>query len=169
MKPKLFRRDYALNVADEIASEIERGGNRVIVTGSIRRNKPSVKDIDLVVETRQFAGVSFPEHLRLIRGGENYRQYDCELSNGRTIAVDVWRCADPEQWGGFVLFSTGSADYNVRLRHRAKTLGLRLNQSGLWRDDRHLPLCERGIVDALGLPYLSPAQREIYNTKREES
>lgn len=149
--------------ADEIMNAIEAGGNRVSVAGSLRRGCDHVGDIDLVVLTSNLDALALPEWLVLERGGAAYRRYTADA----TIGVDIWRCPDEAQWGGFMLFATGSATYNIHTRQRAKARGFVLNQSGLSRDGMTLALDERGITEALGLPYLTPSEREAWGNRRQ--
>lgn len=67
----------------------------------------------------------------------------------------------PEEYGAAVLMATGSGEFNVMMRGKAKKLGLRLNQYGLWLGDRRVCDCstEDMIFAALGMTYVRPEDR----------
>jgi len=159
-------RNAAHALALMIADTINDGGNDCAITGSIRRWKQTVGDIDMVVLTRNLDGVTLPDWLTFERGGESYRRYSAPIGYDTTIGVDIWRCADENHWGGYMLFSTGSAEYNIYLRLIAKQQGMTLNQSGLWRGKRQVALGEQQIVTALGVDYLTPRERETWTTNK---
>lgn len=57
-------------------------------------------------------------------------------------------------------YFTGSYEHNIYLRGIAKNMGLRLNQAGLFKDGKPLPLkSEEDIYKHLGLKYIPPTQR----------
>jgi len=66
--------------------------------------------------------------------------------------------------GSFMLFLTGSKEFNIRCRVRAREMGFRLSQYGLI--DEHgeeASITELGILEKLGLlsPFAIPAARSI--------
>lgn len=63
-----------------------------------------------------------------------------------------------------LLHSTGSGTFNELLRHRAKELGFKLSQKGLFRRDDGSPVpgrfeSDRDIMAFLGVKYLAPWER----------
>lgn len=151
----------ATTVAEMLTDHINIAGHKAQVAGSIRRRLKSVGDIDLVVQANNLAGVTLPTWLTVVRGGKDYRRYVVPESG---LGVDIWRCPSDDAWGGFMLFATGTADYNVFMRRHANQRGYKLNQHGLWRAGAHLPLREYEIVQVLGLPYLTPEERNHFKT-----
>ena len=57
---------------------------------------------------------------------------------------------------------TGSREHNTAMRGRAKDLGLKMNEYGLFRGERkcRLPLPRKEIFATLGLQYIDPELRE---------
>jgi DNA polymerase (family 10) len=78
--------------------------------------------------------------------------------------------AAPETGTTLLLIRTGSRDHNVRLRQRAKDIGMKLSAdgSGLFRvtgqevhdEERIATDTEESIFGALNLPYAVPEERE---------
>ncbi|MFO0375480.1 MAG: PHP domain-containing protein [bacterium] len=53
---------------------------------------------------------------------------------GQTVQVDL-RLVDESQWGAALMYFTGSKDFNVAMRQRALSMGLTLNEYGLFPED----------------------------------
>lgn len=143
-------------------NEETREGNWAVV-GSYRRGKFTWKDIDILIEcdTDTFKKVEEilqedPNYKRTMSGSSiirgNYHGYD----------FDVTRVT-PGEWGSFLLYRTGSAQFNMHMRAIAKKLGYRLNEHGLFDSDgnRIAYATEEDIFNALGINYVKPQNREL--------
>jgi DNA polymerase/3'-5' exonuclease PolX len=149
----------AAKVAEMITDHIIGGGHTAAVAGSIRRHAKTVGDIDIITITKNLAALELPPWMRIVRGGGQYRRYAVSLENGTEIGVDIWACPSEKQWGGYLLFATGTAGYNIFMRREARKYGYLLNQAGLWKNGKHLALTEHEISRALGLPHLTADER----------
>ena len=160
-----FKEKEARRVADAIVSQYSEQGISLLHAGSIRRACPEVGDIDLIalVGGRLKSLKTLPrlKNLRFVRGGAEYHRYEYDIKRGQTIGIDIW-AANENTLGGMLLFATGPADYNIFLRQQAKKRGYHLNQLGLWRGDKHIPLTEDEIQGALGVPTLTPSERNMW-------
>ena len=66
-----------------------------------------------------------------------------------------------ESFGAALQYFTGSKDHNVVLRGMAKALGLKINEYGVFRDDRQIAgRTEEEVYAAVGLPWIPPELRE---------
>ncbi len=151
-------------VADELIAYLE--GTETIqaaeTAGSIRRWRPTIGDIDVLVATEapEDAAASFTDWERVdqvIEAGENKASV-----RARGIRVDV-RLVRPEHFGSALQYFTGSKDHNVRLRNRAIDRGLKMNEYGVFReadDERVAGETEQSMYDALELPWIPPELRE---------
>ncbi|MBI4559307.1 MAG: DNA polymerase/3'-5' exonuclease PolX [Candidatus Hydrogenedentes bacterium] len=134
---------------------------RIEVAGSIRRRKEVVKDIDIVASSNK------PEALmkRLVRltnvetvTAEGETKSSVVLKSG--IAADL-RVVTDEEFPYALHHFTGSKEHNVAMRQRARTRGLKMNEYGLFRDEKNVPCRdEAAIFKALDLPYIPPELRE---------
>jgi DNA polymerase (family X) len=133
----------------------------VEVCGSIRRKKEIVRDIDILVAgadyeriTSEF--VSAPEVEEVLLRGET--KTSCRLNSG--IEADL-RVVSEESFPYALLYFTGNKEHNVRLRGMAKKKGWKLNEYGLYDDEKPVPCKdEEEIFKTLGLSYIPPELRE---------
>lgn len=154
--------------------------------GSLRRGRDSIGDIDILIATAdpEAARAAFCEHgsvIKVLARGE--RKCSVRLSleglGGRfgsdanaAVQADL-RIVPRASWGAALMYFTGSKEHNVRLRERALSKGMTLNEYGLFPEDKSdaTPPQERGvepvaskteesIYKALGLPFIAPPLRE---------
>jgi DNA polymerase (family 10) len=136
---------------------------QVEVAGSFRRRRDTVKDLDIVVATRDahtvlVAFAALPQVERVLLRGET----KCSIEADSGFQVDC-RAVAPHEFGAAMQYFTGSQAHNVRLRGHALRLGMTLNEYGLFEvdsDRRVAGETEEGVYAALGLPCIAPEDRE---------
>lgn len=128
---------------------------RVDVCGSIRRCKPDVGDIDMVVDGDLQVVRDTPGEWRWVEGGASKATLDFYGTQ-----VNLLR-SDDEHWGAAIFYFTGPHDYNIAYRRRAKGLGLLLNEKGLFGKDNQCiaSRTEHEIYRALGKLWKRPEER----------
>ena len=131
------------------------------IAGSFRRGRPDSGDIDLLIKYtsglvfEKLAPLNIVFHSRgpekaagVVRIGEyGYAQIDIMI-------------AKPADYPTFLLYLTGSREFNIRMRAHAKKLGYMLNQHGLYKNG--LPVYIKSEVDVfrvLQLAFVSPVDR----------
>ena len=76
------------------------------------------------------------------------------------IELDL-RVVPEESFGAAMQYFTGSKEHNVVLRQRAKDLGLKINEYGVFRGDESVAgRTEEEVYAAVGLPWIPPELRE---------
>lgn len=149
------------------------------VAGSLRRRRETVGDVDLICSLKDAAAgqdvssafVKFPEVQRVL--GEGATKASVLTAGG--LQVDL-RIIPSDNFGAALLYFTGSKDHNVKLRGRAQTMGLTLNEWGLYKLDEYdkaakktaeappvKPVASKTEADVyakLGLPFIDPEMRE---------
>jgi DNA polymerase (family 10) len=159
-------REFALVAGRKAASAIDPLVSRLAYAGSVRRMRPDVGDVDLLVipkpglswESIKSAVASVCEDGRVVgRGGKLTGWVPVD---GDAVKLNVF-FTDSESWGAALMFTTGSRKYNVACRAFARKKGLKLNEYGVWKGDVRLPGSdsEGGICRALGIPWLPPIER----------
>ncbi|MCA9262456.1 MAG: DNA polymerase/3'-5' exonuclease PolX [Planctomycetales bacterium] len=107
------------------------------MAGSYRRGKETVGDLDLLVASDDSAAVmrhfeAFPRLAEVLVRGET--KMSIRVDSG--LQIDL-RVVPQKSFGAALQYFTGSKEHNVILRGRAKQLGLRVNEYGVFRvDDR---------------------------------
>lgn len=139
------------------------GVKQGVVAGSIRRGRPTIGDIDLLITAEDpAAAMSTFVHMdtvaRILGSGET--KSSVELHSG--VQVDL-RVLPPERWGTALQYFTGSQAHNIATRDFALRRGYTLNESAFTRlDNGEHTACatEEEVYAFLGLPFIPPELRE---------
>jgi DNA polymerase (family 10) len=141
--------------------EAKVGPGCVEVCGSIRRCREVAKDIDVLAagddhEDLSSYFIAMPEVDEVLLAGDT--KTSCRLKSG--VEVDL-RVVSPDAFPYALMYFTGSKEHNVRLRGIARKKGWKLNEYGLFEENRIISLkTEEEIYNALGLSYIPPELRE---------
>ena len=119
------------------------------VAGSFRRKKEDIKDVDIVIsgshkkELYERLKEYYPEGMELeendlvqlggTQSGNRILRWYVNYGWDR-IKLDC-HFADIENYGAVLLYFTGSKEFNIAMRARAKRMGFKLNQYGLYIRD----------------------------------
>ncbi len=158
--------------ADEVASELLahmreiNGIAQMEMAGSYRRGCETVGDLDLLVEAGDATAVM--DHFgKLASVVDVLARGDTKMSVrlGSGLQIDL-RVVPGESFGAALQYFTGSKDHNVVVRGRAKQMGLKVNEWGVFRvegDGSETYLTgdsETEFYAALDLPWFPPEMRE---------
>jgi DNA polymerase (family 10) len=161
-------------VADRLLSYLGEHDavERADTAGSLRRWRPTVGDVDVLVASEDgervlSAFTAWEETDDVIEAGT---QKASVRSNG--LRVDV-RVVVPGEFGAALQYFTGSRDHNVSVRNRAIELGLKMNEYGVFDvsdvedpdagqrvGTRVAGDTEAGMYEAVDLPWIPPEMRE---------
>lgn len=155
----------ALAEAEKLLSKLK--GNKDIIrsdiAGSIRRRKEVIKDIDLVASAKPktekkvmdfFTGL--PEVQSITVKGDT--RSSVLLKSG--IHADL-RIVSDSEFPFALHHSTGSMEHNAAMRGRAKKMGIKMNEYGLFKGESRIPCKDEvEIFKSLGLSYIAPELRE---------
>jgi DNA polymerase (family 10) len=152
--------------ADRIITVLkkEKAVEQITVAGSMRRKKPTVGDIDILVSSKN------PHNV--IDKFTNLKEIDKVLVKGETRAAVVLksgtqvdlRVLPSKSWGSGLLYFTGSKNYNIQLRKIAIKHNWKLNEYGLFDKKTGKMIAgktEEDVCKKLGVPFLTPEQREM--------
>jgi len=151
--------ERAQKMATEIIVRLSPYCSRIELAGSIRRRKPFVNDIDLVLIPNDLWNLH--AELRKLGQVKMAGKKIMRVMIGNT-QVDIY-IAEEATWATLLLIRTGSAENNIRLATLAKKKGWRLAASGdgLFNEngERIAGDTEESIYAALGLRYQEPWER----------
>jgi len=135
---------------------------RAEVGGSLRRQKETIGDLDLVAASTDqraladaFAQAPFADEV--LAHGPTKVYIVC---NG--VEIDL-RIVEPEAYGSLLHHFTGGQAHNIALRERAVKMGINISEYGLAKEGtgNYEPVAtEEELYGRLGLPYIPPELRE---------
>ncbi len=157
----------ALPIGEEMLARVRNlsGVRRAELAGSIRRGKETIGDIDILCAAEngkeiieQF--VQFEGVIRVLASGATKGSVTVGIEKGRELQIDL-RVVEVDSFGAALQYFTGSKEHNVRLRELAIRKKLRLNEYGLFKEEKAIAgEREDGIYGQLGLSLIPPELRE---------
>jgi DNA polymerase (family 10) len=160
-KPRIPLQE-AEKIANPIVNQLKKlkQVEKIIVAGSIRRKKPTIGDIDIVIETRnpgivadKFIKMPFVKKI-LGKGKEK-----ATIITKSGMQVDI-RLFNENEFGAGLLYFTGDKGHNIWLRKIAIKKGYKLNEYGLFSGNKRVAgRTEQEIYKKLGVKYLEPEKR----------
>lgn len=160
---KRYRLDQITPVAERIVTLLKpsRGVIRIEIAGSIRRRREDPKDIDIVAACEESTDImerfiSMEEVNTVVMMGPT--RSSVILHSG--IHVDL-RAVSSDEFPSTLHHFTGSKPHNIELRTLAAKKGLKINEYGVFRDERKIAYkSEEAIYETLGMPFIVPELRE---------
>jgi DNA polymerase beta len=137
------------------------------ICGSYRRKKPTSGDIDILVSKKNDNGnlKIFIDKIREILVDDITHNYEIKYMgfakyDGNPIRrIDI-RYIPYESYYTALLYFTGSAELNKKMRQIAKTKGLKLSEYGLLKKNKKLEInSEYDVFKILEIPYIEPRLR----------
>jgi len=142
----------------------EEFASNMFAAGSLRRKCNEMGDVDVViviatVEQEGQVNMTLRSMFGNLKNGKPKKSGLVEI-DGHKVQVDVL-VTIAEGLGAALMHSTGPFQLNIEQRYKAKSLGYKLNEKGLWQGEKRSPAyTEEEIYKVLGLAYLTPEQRE---------
>jgi DNA polymerase/3'-5' exonuclease PolX len=164
-------------LAYTIRKELEHYFTRLEVAGSIRRNKPEVKDIELIGVPKlehhlnllgeKFAIRSLIDEYdwsdlgKPIKNGSRYKQIETKYG----INLDLFIIFPPSEWGVQFVIRTGPASFSRRVvtqRHKGGLLpsDCKVKDGAVYRYGELVPTPEEeDFFNLLEIDYINPSRR----------
>jgi len=138
------------------------------IAGSYRRLVETVNDVDIIIftECHEYGwGAILGEisECECVKRTTSLGQKKATLILETGLQVDLY-LAKPEEAGTMLLYFTGSPFFNIALRARAKRMGLKLNERGLYDEEDQLCIStntESVVLAKLGLEYIPASERSV--------
>lgn len=162
--------ERAKDIAHNLLTMNDAWCKKIDVVGSIRRERPTINDIDFVVIATDSGWNSIEGNMvitfraRYVLSGSKILRFMVPFKND--LQVDFYR-GDESNYGILKLVRTGSAEHNIWLARYAIGKGMRLQYSkGLTEKGEVIAgRTEEGVFKALGLDYIIPSEREMVSGK----
>ncbi len=163
-RSQAFKLSFAVPFAQSFISWLRKvpGIIDIVPAGSYRRWKETVGDLDILTTCEDAAAVmekfvKHPEVREVVSMGET--KTTVILKAG--LQVDI-RVLEKKAFGAGLLYFTGSKAHNVALRDRAKRMGLKISEYGVFREDGSWAAgqTEEEVYAAVGLQWIPPELRE---------
>lgn len=154
--------DEAKKLFDGLAQLLGVPSEDITLCGSARRQSELVGDLDIVISTT--------DKYLLNKIKSKLSSYKVTVSGNKKLSfiiqestmtpVDIY-ITDPSTYIPMVLFLTGSGNFNIKMRGKAKQYGYKLNQYGLFDKDGNLieVHSEKDIFKMLHMDYVEPKNR----------
>lgn len=166
--------------ARSLVSYISPYCERIEVAGSIRRRRPDVGDVELVLIPRLKARIS-GQQMRMFgdpiptkphsltwevldqlfgapeKGGDRYR---CYPAVEKRPQVDIFAVLPPAQWGPMYCLRTGPAAFSKDCVIRLRKRGMRQEAGRVMKGEQVVDCPEElDFLRACGLPWIAPEDR----------
>lgn len=157
---------HAFKVANQLLADVKKcpGVIRAEVTGSLRRCKETVKDIDIVAsaEAENRTGImdfftSYPGLKTINAKGET----KSSIITAEGMQADL-RIVSDDEFPYTLHHFTGSKEHNTAMRGLAKKLGIKMSEWGLFKENGERIDCkdEKEIFAFFKMDYIPPELRE---------
>lgn len=176
---------FARNLANHMLEILSPECDRIEIAGSIRRQKPEVGDIEIVLIPKpiydlfglplygadRIEAALHREGFELLKNGDHFKQ--ARVSPRGQVNFDIF-LTTPEQWGVIYTIRTGSADFShwlVTPRQQGGALpsSLRVADGRIWSGKTALETPEEAdVFRAAGLNWIPPMDRREGEWKRGE-
>jgi len=155
---------FMLPTASEIEDKLKslKEVKQISLAGSIRRRKETIRDIDILVSTKNPNKVidfftKLENVKRVLAKGSTKASVKLKDDN---IQVDI-RAISNDVFGSALQYFTGSKEHSIKLRKIAIKKGYKLSEYGLFKGKRIIAgKKEVDVYKKLGLPYIEPELRE---------
>ncbi len=153
----------AILAADEFLKPLSKlpEVKRISVAGSLRRQKETVRDIDILVISHKPKKImdtftKLPSVKDILAEGET----KASVRTKEDTQIDC-RVVEEKSFGAALLYFTGSKNFNIKIRQLAIRKGLKINEYGVFKKEKFVAgSTEEEIFKLLGMAYVEPEMRE---------
>lgn len=125
--------ELANQVADQIINELKICPYiaKIEKLGSLRRQEPSIGDVDLGIVVSNLAKAkNYIEKMKVVKYILSAGNNMISLQNYQNIQIDI-KISPSDEWGSFLQHFTGSKTHNILLRKHSLNLGYSLSEHGI--------------------------------------
>lgn len=158
--------EYVLKIL--LNKEFGKGTYKLEICGSYRRGKMFSNDIDCLITSDYFDLEDIVKVLKEYNVITEVLSYklekfmgiaNCPSREENNFRFDI-EFVKKDEWYPALLYFTGSKEHNIMIRERAKKLGYKLDQHGLYKGNKKIKLnSEEQLYEILNLEYVPPENR----------
>lgn len=152
----------AKQIADGLIEDLTPFSEKISIAGSIRRERPEVNDIEIVMVRKKSELIYLMDYLKYykkIKGNVTGKYMQLEMPDG--IKIDLFFC-DEDQWGNIYFIRTGSYDWNIQIMGELRKNGYRHEEGRLHKDGVVIPCYEEeDLFKAIGINFVDPPNRHL--------
>lgn len=157
----------AAAIAEQVIEHLKviRSIKRIDTMGSLRRQLPTIGDVDLTVVAPDSDAQAIVDRFLVTPGVlsvDNAGEKKASIILPPNVRVDL-RVTDGDQYGAMLQYFTGSKQHNINLREFALKQGYSLNEYGIKEvatGKLHTFTTEESFYEFLGLDWIPPEIRE---------
>jgi DNA polymerase/3'-5' exonuclease PolX len=161
----------AEKLADKLTHYLIESWEIAAYGGSIRRKRPEVKDIEIIIVLNRdkpktieldLRNLEFYNRIKFVKNGEKYKQFWLTKKDGtKIIKVDLFIVTHPAQFGVIYVIRTGCAAFSKWIVNCRKDKGFKFSKGALYRNDTLITTkSELSVFEALQLRFVRPETRE---------
>ena len=165
----------ARDLAEKVVFQLQPYVEKIIIAGSIRRRKPEVKDIDLVLipktepikdlfgmvtgHKRMDGFINTIKSWEVLKGSPEEGKYIQCMVQGMKVEI---ACASPLNYGNLVLIRTGNAEFSKMIMTEVLRRGFSQKDGFLYHKDEVINVPdEMTYFKTIGVPYVQPENRNL--------
>lgn len=164
--------DTARYASESIIFKLKPYCDRIMVGGSIRRQRNDINDIDLIVIPKRIEITDMFDNVigtQPVKGfcdvinswqkikGDPTGKYCQRIVNGHKVEIAI---ATRDNFGNLLIIRTGDSDFSHKLMILARQRGLEQRDGYLYKGDKLIPCYEeKDYFAALGIQFIEPHQR----------
>lgn len=152
-------------IAERVVETLRPFSDRICIAGSIRREKPEVKDIEVIRIPTSRELINFCQTVdkwKKVKGNPYGKYTQRDLPEG--IKLDLFMVTK-ETWALQLAIRTGSADFSYKVLASGWSAKGYVSEGGiLTRGDGTVVVKleeEEDLFDLIGIPYIEPHKREF--------
>lgn len=147
-------------IAEKVRQDLEPLSKELFLVGSIRRQRPSIADIEFVVLPKDLDEFDRTVRDMGLEAAGKRRKYTGILDG---VKIELYIAHNPKEMGSLILMYTGDYIWNIAMRAKAKRMGLKLDQYGIWKGKKIIfqSLKERDFFDYLEFDWHDPKTRSL--------
>ena len=172
----ILRHDPLRQIPIEDIQKIEHlliYNSKTTLVGSYRRKKPFIRDIDILFATDEknrendvknyikYLKKTFGDKIWIYANGSDKISFVLEATKESRYKSDIFISTN-DTFYSMLLYSTGSKQFNIKMRAKAKKLGYLLNQSGIFKNGKKINKPsdkEPELFAILEMEYVEPEYR----------